>query len=280
MGKNNGYYGGSVVLEINPQQGKTVTLTQPKLSRRAAAQGLLAAGVFLSAMSVGSMAFASETTGLGRVMPENIAKAPIAKQKIFDTLEVKVGQPTKYIPRSDILNAVLKEETFCTDAIPAGCWKYKDWLEKVEALRGLSPREQVEAVNDFINTVPYVSDKKNYDMNDKWVGPDVFFVKGGDCEDFAIAKFASLRRLGFHPDRLRVVLLEDTTRNIQHAVLVVVMDTEVLVLDNLSPGAKTQANYAHYRPICSMDEGRLWVHWKPGSGPAVAGLADKLKKQS
>ena len=51
--------------------------------------------------------------------------------------------------------------------------------------------------------------------------PGEFLHRGGDCEDYALAKYLALRALGFAAADLRIVALSDAARGLHHAVLTV-----------------------------------------------------------
>ena len=73
---------------------------------------------------------------------------------------------------------------------------------------------------------------------DYWQSPVETLARGkGECEDFAIAQYVSLRMLGMRPEQLRVSVV--TLPNVEpHAVLLVFPEeeTEGWVLDNLGSG--------------------------------------------
>ena len=52
--------------------------------------------------------------------------------------------------------------------------------------------QQLDAVNRYMNKHQYITDIVNWGVTDYWETPREFFLKDGDCEDFAIAKFKSL----------------------------------------------------------------------------------------
>ena len=52
----------------------------------------------------------------------------------------------------------------------------------------------------------YLEDLANYGLPDYWATPLQFLDRDGDCEDYAIAKFVSLRELGFAADELTGLL--------------------------------------------------------------------------
>lgn len=66
--------------------------------------------------------------------------------------------------------------------------------------------------------------------------------------------------LGYHPHRLRVVMLVDSRRNRHHAVTAAWLDERVLMLDALIPNVVEQGEISHYVPILSLDRGRLFLH--------------------
>jgi len=59
----------------------------------------------------------------------------------------------------------------------------------------LSERDKLELVNDFMNQPRFVSDIDHWGKEDYWATPIEFLsTNGGDCEDFSIAKYFTLRR--------------------------------------------------------------------------------------
>ena len=90
-----------------------------------------------------------------------------------------------------------------------------------------------------------------------------FFKNGGDCEDFAMAKFKLLEKIGFHPARMRIVLVLDQERNRQHAVLAVNEGGEAWMLDSLIRDVKPHQLADHYRPTVSLSGPRLYLHIAP-----------------
>lgn len=149
------------------------------------------------------------------------------------------------------------------------------WLDRLDALKDATPAAKVAGVQAFLNDWPYRTDLEVYGRSDLWASPLQFLAHGGDCEDFAIAKYVSLRRLGLPAERLRIVVLEDTERQVAHAVLTVRLDGEVLVLDNLLAAPVPQERLTHYVPYYSVNELGQWQHARPtlalAAGTAVLG---------
>ena len=77
------------------------------------------------------------------------------------------------------------------------------------SLAGKDRKTQLAAVNEFMNRASYIEDLPNWGVPDYWATPLQFLTKDGDCEDYAIAKFVSLRTLGFTNDELRIAVVDD-----------------------------------------------------------------------
>ena len=136
------------------------------------------------------------------------------------------------------------------------------WALLKQRAQGKTPLEVLKLVNSFWNTWPYREDMANWGKPDYWAIPAQFLKKSGDCEDYAIAKYFTLKELGFPPDEMRIVVLRDTIRNLAHAVLVVYLDGEAYVLDNLSNVVQPHSRLRNYNPQYSVNENGRWTHIK------------------
>jgi predicted transglutaminase-like cysteine proteinase len=134
------------------------------------------------------------------------------------------------------------------------------WRSVIESQIGRAEIDQLEAVNRFLNDWRYKADDQNYGRRDYWATPLEFLRHSGDCEDYAIAKYVTLREIGFAPDQLRVVVVRDVARDLAHAVLAVYLDDQVYVLDNLTNAVLPQERVAHYVPYYSINETTRWGH--------------------
>ncbi len=141
----------------------------------------------------------------------------------------------------------------------------EDWKQDLQAYQGKSLREMAENVNSLINKTEYIEDSNNYGQSDYWATPVEFFTRGGDCEDFAIAKYVSLRALGVPEERMRIAIVQDMRKNIPHAILIVYTEDGAMVLDNQNKRALSTASVDHYKPIFSINRQAWWLHSKPGS---------------
>lgn len=130
----------------------------------------------------------------------------------------------------------------------------------LQSIRGASPLAQLEAVNRFVNQIAYVEDQVNYGLSDYWASPLEFFRNSGDCEDFAIAKYVAFRRLGFTDDQVRIWVVRDDARGIDHAVLTVALLGNTYVLDSLSDQVLDASMVTRYSPIYSINASAWWLH--------------------
>ena len=132
------------------------------------------------------------------------------------------------------------------------------WREFLATIRHAPPMTQLKAVNDYLNRIAYVADIENYGVDDYWATPRQFFAKGGDCEDYAIAKYLSLRALGWPAERLRIAVVNDTDRDLVHAALVVYHRGAGYVLDIEIPEVTDQRKVPRYKPIFAIGETGWW----------------------
>jgi len=184
---------------------------------------------------------------------------------LFSTLE-EPQQDLSYLPHW--LKAL--ERHLTQDAPEGDCSEpafnqchLRNWYDFLSQIKGQPRRQQLEAVNRYANEKPYVLDMVNYGIDDYWAIPKEFLFHGGDCEDFALTKFFSLRWLGYPDDEIRLLILQDTNLRIQHAVLMVLDHDELLVLDNQSQQVLAQEKVRHYVPLYSLNEHQWWIHVPP-----------------
>ncbi len=141
------------------------------------------------------------------------------------------------------------------------------WLAFLATIRALPAREQLREINRYANEKNYSLDIENYRVEDYWAIPRQFLANGGDCEDFAITKYFSLRWLGFAREELRIVVVQDTNLRVPHAVLAVGRDGDILILDNQVRDVLPHSRVVHYAPVYSINERSWWIHTPRRTGP-------------
>lgn len=129
-------------------------------------------------------------------------------------------------------------------------------LAIVDVARAREGRARLGEINRAINlAIRPISDQVQHGAIDVWSSPLVTFASGaGDCEDYAIAKFAALRLAGISPDDLRIVVIRDTLHGEDHAVAAARIDGHWLMLDNRRMAMVEDSNVRNYRPLFVIDQ--------------------------
>jgi predicted transglutaminase-like cysteine proteinase len=140
------------------------------------------------------------------------------------------------------------------------CRSREDWVRFVEATRLLDKRQQLSAVNAELNRFRYITDPQNWGVPDYWSTLLEFLGRDGDCEDYAIAKYVTLKALGWTADSMRVAIVQDENLNVPHAILAVRLNGDTFILDNQISQVMPDNAIRHYRPIYSINETAWWLH--------------------
>lgn len=200
------------------------------------------------------------------VCTANAQVGAAAAPSYFGTLEVKRENLAPFPKWTDAMQREARDRA----GIPADCrpsfftrCQWDDWKRLLADARASAPLAQLELVNRFINKHPYITDPVNWGVDDYWTSIGQFFAKDGDCEDYAIAKFYTLRELGWDNEQMRIVVLQDQNLKVAHAILVVQAGERTLVLDNQINQVVEAAAIRHYRPIFSLNETHWWLHRPP-----------------
>jgi predicted transglutaminase-like cysteine proteinase len=124
------------------------------------------------------------------------------------------------------------------------------FLDIVDAARSREGRARLGEINRAINlAIRPISDLAQHGQIDVWTSPLATLARGGgDCEDYAIAKFVALRRAGLAADDLRIVVLHDTIHDEDHAVTAARLDGRWLTLDNRRMAMVWDADVRNFRP--------------------------------
>jgi predicted transglutaminase-like cysteine proteinase len=175
--------------------------------------------------------------------------------KLFGSFELQSNNMQKFPKWNSMLarwkNGAPCESSTCTT---------KGWNELIERLKGKDLATQLREVNREMNLHPYILDINNWGVEDYWATPFEFLKKNGDCEDFAIAKYMALKALGVPIDDMRVVALRDLNLQLGHAVLVVYVNNEPMLLDNQIGSVVPANSIKHYLPVYSINEHNWWLH--------------------
>jgi predicted transglutaminase-like cysteine proteinase len=153
------------------------------------------------------------------------------------------------------------------------------WQNLVQTSEG-DDRAHLERVNRFFNALPFIDDEIHWKKVDYWATPIEFLAsEGGDCEDFAIAKYFTLIKLGIPEDRLTLTYVKALRLNKAHMVLTYYPfpGAEPLVLDNLIETINPSSQRADLLPVYSLNGAGLWLAKQRGKGKMI-GSSDRLKR--
>jgi predicted transglutaminase-like cysteine proteinase len=170
-----------------------------------------------------------------------------------------------------------KAEEKCGKEAPA---RFTAWEELIYKDKSSSDREKLKKVNDFYNSrIIFVNDIDLWKVQDYWATPIEFLCKNaGDCEDYAIAKFFTLKAMGVAEDKLNIAYVKALQYNIAHMVLTYYSEpgAEPLVLDNLIDSIEPASKRTDLMPVFSFNSAGLWTAKERGKGK-LAGGSDRLK---
>lgn len=154
------------------------------------------------------------------------------------------------------------------------------WQDLIRGAGKLAESERLEKVNGFFNGFDFVSDRSHWGIDDYWATPvELIASGGGDCEDFALAKYFTLKALGVPEGRLNLTYVKALSLNQAHMVLTYYPSPESvpLVLDNLVPDIRPASARTDLLPVYSFNGAGLWLAKQRGRGRLV-GDSDRLRR--
>lgn len=151
-----------------------------------------------------------------------------------------------------------------------------DGAERVQRYRtqlpqwqGLDEREKLKRVNEFFNRgIRFDSDAAIWKQPDYWATPGETLGQGaGDCEDFTIIKYFTLRTLGVPVQKLRLTYVRarigGPSSNITQAHMVLAYyatpEAEPLILDNLLGEIRPASRRPDLMPVFSFNSDGVWA---------------------
>ena len=157
--------------------------------------------------------------------------------------------------------------------------RMQSWQQLMDTAGTLPEKEKLIRVNQFFNQLRFVNDIDHWRQEDFWATPVEFLASGaGDCEDFSIAKYFTLRELGVSDEKLRITYVKAVRLNQAHMVLSYYdkPGSDPLVLDNLINEIKPASQRNDLKPVYNFNGDGLWIARQRGEGVKV-GKADRLK---
>jgi predicted transglutaminase-like cysteine proteinase len=156
------------------------------------------------------------------------------------------------------------------------------WRSLVNDTQSLSETEKLERINTFFNRrIIFENDQVVWGQLDYWATPLEFMGRAtGDCEDYAIAKYTTLRLAGVATERLRLIYVRArTSPTVTEAHMVLGYyekpTDEPLILDNLITSVRPASQRPDLAPVYSFNSDGLWVG---GSATSAADPTVRLSR--
>ena len=140
--------------------------------------------------------------------------------------------------------------------------RLETWDSLMRLDKNTPESEKLKRVNDFFNQTRFISDQIHWKKKDYWATPVEFLsTNGGDCEDFALAKYFTLRELGVSDKKLRLTYVKAIKLNQAHMVLSYFKTpaSEPLLLDNLDKEIRLASKRRDLVPVYSFNGSGLWL---------------------
>jgi len=167
----------------------------------------------------------------------------------------------------------------------AGTASVMAWRDLLSRAGGQADAAKLRQVNDFFNRrIRFGEDIDIWGKQDFWATPlEVLGRSQGDCEDFAIAKYATLKLLGIPAEKLRLTYVKARIGGPQSTLVQAHMvlsyypapDDEPLVLDNLISDIRPASRRADLTTIFGFNAEGLWVG---GGTPRATSAPQRFSK--
>lgn len=150
-----------------------------------------------------------------------------------------------------------------------GTQNVQQWRSLLREAQGLPEPEKIKRVNAFFNRrIAFREDAEIWGAADYWATPlETLGRASGDCEDFTIAKYVTLKLLDVPIERMRLIYVRakiggpHSSISQAHMVLgyYATPGQEPLVLDNLITDIRPASRRSDLRPVFSFNSDGLWV---------------------
>lgn len=146
-----------------------------------------------------------------------------------------------------------------------GSFQVSQWLQMLENQEPLEEINKLLLVNDFFNQrIRFSTDQLIWGRKDYWATPvETLGLQQGDCEDFSIAKYVTLLKMGVPMEKLRLTYVKAKLDGLARAHMVLAYyespTAEPLILDNLSLDILPASRRTDLFPVFSFNSAGLWV---------------------
>ncbi len=235
----------------------------------------LLVGMPLQANTLGDIARmvnGQSDTGVGQTTPNTTTTTKAFARSaaiIAPTRSVQSQTPAKWQNIKRFMAGDADQFVACMDDKSACNGKMMQlWHRLMVLAMPMDHGDQLRVVNRFFNAIAYKTDHETYGKSEYWATPVEFMTYGGDCEDYAIAKYFTLRLLGVSDRDMRITNVYDNLRQIGHSVVAVRSGNQLVYLDNRTNGIFNADLYTHYMPYYSVNQSATIQHasYRPVAG--------------
>lgn len=199
----------------------------------------------------------------------DISTSPDSVPPLMGFSERALGRPADVFSVSGVGRSAMAKST---DA-------FRQWKKTVNRLRPYSARGKVAGVHTYV-------DQMNGEAKDvarlAWAKPWTGIMNCSSWQtpetDGVLAKYVSLRLLGFHADRLRMVLMERESGAAAPVLLAVYFGGQAFILRTNKP-ITTDDGLEDMFPACSLNARRFYLHWGKNGADTPAAAAKRLLKK-
>ncbi len=170
-----------------------------------------------------------------------------------------------------VLDAEKKRPTFTASGDALRGSDAEHWRNLVQRAKTSPELDVLRMASAYFNQWLPKRDQDTWNIDEHWDTPREFISRrGGDCEDYAIAKYFALRFLGVPARDLRLVIIRQEIPKGQyrpglHAILAARANSTWFILDNNArprDGIFPQSQYkGRFLPLYSFNEDGAWVHF-------------------
>lgn len=167
----------------------------------------------------------------------------------------------------------------------AGAASVTAWRDVLVSSAGQPDSIKLKRVNDFFNRrTRFREDRDIWGVEDYWATPlEVLGRAEGDCEDFAIAKYITLKLMGVPSEKMRLAYVKARLGGPQSSIVQAHMvlsyypapEDEPLILDNLISDIRPASRRPDLTMVFGFNTEGLWVG---GAAPRAGASAQRLSK--
>lgn len=158
----------------------------------------------------------------------------------------------------------------------------EEWFALLDQLQHADLNRQLREVNQFFNRrIRWDDDSNIWGVEDYWATPlETMGKREGDCEDYSIAKYVTLKELGVAGNQLRMIYVRARIGRSQHTIAHMVLGyfatpaSIPMVLDNLVSTISRADQRTDLDPVFSFNSSGLWA------GGSTRSRADPLARLS